>query len=100
MLGEELQAVEIELDRAPRVGADQVAEILGQLRFRQGVDAVIEIPAQAADGATVGINRLGLQPLELQVLEVALVLPGKGRRKFGGHAGLSSRNIAKSPPSP
>ena len=29
-----------------------------------------------------------------------VALPGKGRREFGGHAGLSSRNIAKSPPSP
>ena len=80
--------------------ADQVAEILGELRFRQVLNAVIEIPAQAPDGAGVGVDGLGLQPLELQVLEMAVVLPGKGRRKFGSHAGLSSRSIAKSSPSP
>jgi len=76
--------------------ADQVAEILGQLRFREIVGAVVEIPAWSANGAGVSVDGLGLQALQLQVLEMAVVLPGKMRRELGRHAGLSSRNIAKS----
>ena len=98
VLGEELQAIQIELDRAPRVGVDQVAEIRGQLRFGECVDAVVEIPAQAADRARVGVDGLGLQTFELQVFQVGVVLPGKVRREIGRHGGESSRNIAESIP--
>ncbi len=43
------------------------------------VDLVIEVPADAPDGARVGLDGLGLQPLELEVLEMRLVLPVKVR---------------------
>ena len=69
--------------------ADQIAEILGQLHFRKIVDAVAKILTQATNRPRVGINRLGLQPLEFQMLEVAVVLLGKVRRETGRHAGLS-----------
>jgi hypothetical protein len=36
--GVELEPVEIEFDGAPGVGSDQVAEVLGQLRFGERVD--------------------------------------------------------------
>lgn len=60
MGGEELRPYRSSLDRAPRVGADQLAEVLGQLRFGEGVDAVIKIAAQAPDGASIGVDGLGL----------------------------------------
>lgn len=101
--GVELQAIQIKFDCAPGVGLDQVAEIVGQLGFGEVVDLVGEVSAQAPDGAGISLDGLGLQPLELEVLEMRLVLPVK---VFGGaccrhcrHAGLSSRNIAQSNPS-
>ena len=52
-----------------------------------------------ADGTCIGINGLALQALELEVFEVGLITLVKvSRGWFGGiHAGVSSRNIAKSP---
>ena len=97
--GVELQAVEIELDRAPRVRPDQVAEILGELRLREIVDLLAEIRTQPPDGAGVGFDGLGLQPFELEVLEMGLVLPVEVPGQSVRHAGLSSRNIAESFPS-
>ena len=96
--GVELQAVEVELHSAPRVGLDQVAEILGQLCFGEIVDPVAKVLAQPPDGPAVGVYGLGLQALELQMLEVSLVLPVKVVSGAGRHAGLSSRNIAESSP--
>ena len=54
--------------------------------------AVVEIATQPANRSGVGVNRLGLQTLQLRVLETAVVLPGERRRKIVRHAGLSSRN--------
>jgi hypothetical protein len=50
------------------------------------------------DGPAIGLDGLALQTLELQVFQVRLVLMIKVL--WGGriHAGLSSRDIAKSPP--
>ena len=79
MGGIELQAVEVEFDRAPRVRPDQVAEVLGELRLREFIDLPVKILAQAPDGAGVGVDGLGLQPLELEVLQMRLVLPLKVR---------------------
>ncbi|MDP2829920.1 MAG: hypothetical protein Q8O37_15110 [Sulfuricellaceae bacterium] len=75
MGGVELQAIQVKFDRAPGVALDQVAEIVGQLGFGEVVDLVGEVSAQAPDGAGVGVDGLGLQPLELEVLEMGLVLP-------------------------
>lgn len=75
--GVKLEAIQVQLDGAPGVGLDQVAEVIGQLGFGEVVDLVGKIPAQAPDGAGIGVDGLGLQPLELEVLEVGLVLPIK-----------------------
>ena len=96
--GVELEAVQIELDCAPGVAGDEVAEVVGQLGFGQVVDAVREILTHAPDGAGIGIDGLGLQPLELEVLEMGLVLPVEVRAAARLHAGLSSRNTAQSTP--
>ena len=45
------------------------------------------------------VNGLGLQALQLQVLQVAVVLLGKRLGEIVRHAGLSSRNTAESVPS-
>ena len=71
--GVELQAVQVVLDRAAGVGGDQVAEVVGELGPGQVVDLVVEILAHAPDGARVDVDGLGLQALELEVFEVALV---------------------------
>jgi hypothetical protein len=73
----ELQAVQVELDRGPGVRGHQIGEVVGQLRLGQIVDLVVEVVADAANGARVGLDGLGLQPLELEVLEMRLVLPVK-----------------------
>ena len=96
VLGVELQAIQVELDGAPGVGAEEFGEVVGQLRFAQGVDAVIEVRADAADGARVGFDGLGLQALELEMLEMGLVLPVKSGGGWLRHAGVSSRLVAKS----
>ena len=102
MQGVELEAIEVKFDRAPGMGSNQVTEIVGQLGRRQVVDQVIEVVAHAPDASGIGIDGFGLQALELEVLEVglvALVKVGLGWVVWlgGSHAGVSSRNIAKSP---
>jgi len=66
--------------------------------FGQAVNPMLEACANPANGARVGIDGLGLQAFELQVLEVRLLLPVKVIGGNGRHAGLSSRNIAESTP--
>ena len=72
---------------------------LGGFRFGERINAVVEISAEAPDGPRVGINGLGLQALQLQVPEMGFILLGEMCRKIDRHAGLTSRNIAKSVPS-
>lgn len=62
----ELQAVQVELDRAPRVRGHQLGEVVRQLLFRQGVDLMVEVVANMADGAGVRLDGLELQPLSLR----------------------------------
>ena len=57
-----------------------------------------KIRADAPYGAGVCLYGLRLQPLELEVLEMRLVLPVKVIGGVVRHAGLSSRNIAESSP--
>ena len=57
----ELQPVQIELDRAPRVRGQQLGEVVGQLLLGQGLDLVIEALADAPDGTRVGVDSLGLR---------------------------------------
>ncbi len=63
------------------------AEIVSQLCFREVVDLVGEICAHAPDSARVGIDGLGLQALELEMLEVHLVLQIKLDSRLLVHAG-------------
>ena len=79
MHGEELEAVQVELDCAPGVRCNQFAEVVGQLRFGQAVDLVIETQTDAPDGARIGVDGLRLQTLEFEVLEMGLVLLVKVR---------------------
>lgn len=71
----ELQAVQIELDRTPRVRGHQLGEIVDQLRLGEIIDSTLEMFADAPDRARVRLDRLGLQTLELEVLQMSLVLP-------------------------
>ena len=59
----------------------------------------MEILTHAADAARVGLDGLGLQALELEMLEVGLVSPIElGLVRWGGNAHVaSSRVVAKSP---
>lgn len=47
----ELQAVEVELDRAPGVRGQQVGEVVRELRFGGAVNPTIDMLADSADGA-------------------------------------------------
>ena len=101
--GEELQPIQIELDRAPGVRGEKFGEVVGELRLGQAVDLVIETRTDAADGAGVGVDGLRLQALELEVLEVGLVLLVEvclwfGGGRFDDHGGVSSRMVAQSLP--
>ncbi|MDP1864308.1 MAG: hypothetical protein Q8K52_10420 [Thiobacillus sp.] len=93
----ELQPVQVKLDRAPRVRRHQIGEVVRQLGFREIVDLIGKVVADAPDGAGVSLDGLGLQAFEFEVLEMRLVLPVKVLG-VGLHAGLSSRNIAESTP--
>ncbi len=70
----ELEPVEIELDRAPGVGREQIGKMVGQLLFGQVIDVVREIVTDTANGATIGFDGFGLEPLELEVLQVLFVI--------------------------
>ena len=53
----------------------QLGEVVSQLLFAQRVDLKGKVLAHAAHAARVGLDRLGLQALEFEVLQVRLVLP-------------------------
>ena len=75
----ELQPIQIEFDRAPRMRGHQVAEIVGELLDGQPVNLMIKVIADPADRPRIGFDRLRLQPFELEVLQMTLVLPVKVR---------------------
>ena len=66
--------VQIELNRAPGVRRQQIGEIIGQLLFGQVIDLLVEILANAAYRTGVSLYRLGLQPLELEVFKMVLIV--------------------------
>ena len=66
--------VQVELDPAPRRRAHQVGEVLDQVVLAERVDAPGKILADAAHAAGVGVYRLGLQALELEVQQAGSVL--------------------------
>ena len=71
---EELQSVEIEFGRRPMMSLQQVGEIVEQLRFGEAVEPIVEIGADAANGAGVGLDCFRAQTLELQMFEMTVVL--------------------------
>ena len=87
--GEELQAVQIQVDPAPRMRGQQIIEVVGALILAQRIDLVRKILADASHAPRVGVDGLGLQALELEVLEVELVLSLEMLREVG-HDGKSS----------
>jgi hypothetical protein len=80
MQGVELETLQIDLDGTPGVRGNQIVEVVGQLRWRQVVDLVIEVVPHAPDSAGISIDGLGLKALEFEVLEVTAVRAAKGIR--------------------
>ena len=60
MQGVELQTVEVEFDGAPGVRGYEVAEVVGELRFRQGINVMGEVVTDAPDGAGFRLDGFGL----------------------------------------
>jgi len=56
----ELEAVEVEFDRAPRMAIQEIVEIVQELIGRQVFDTALEIVADAPDRPCVGFNGFGL----------------------------------------
>ena len=56
------------------MGLQQVGEIIGQLRFGQLIDALVEVRAQVPDRPRIGFDRLRPQPLQLEAFEVGGVM--------------------------
>lgn len=71
---EDLQAVQIEFDRAPRVRRHQFGEVVRELLLGEVVDPAIEALADPPNCARVRLDRLRLQPLELEVLQMQRVV--------------------------
>jgi hypothetical protein len=57
---EELQPIQVELDRAPGMAVQQIGEIFRQLLLGQVLDFIVEIGPDAADRPRVRLDRLGL----------------------------------------
>ena len=70
----ELESVEIELDGTPGVGREQIGKVVGELLPREVIDVVLEVAADAADGAGIGLDSLGLHSLELEMLQMLVVI--------------------------
>lgn len=87
-------ASKLKLDRAPGARDDWLTEVVGRSRFGQVVGRVFEVVARAPDG--IGIEILGLRAPEF---EAGLVLAIDVSHGACTHAGVTSRNVAKSPTS-
>ena len=68
-----LEPIQIELYRAPGVRRQKIRKVIAQLPFGQIVNLIIEVFAYSTNGARIGINGLGLQSFEFQVLQMRLV---------------------------
>ena len=69
----ELQPIQVELDRTPRVRRHQFGEVVRQLLLGELVDVAIEPHPDPPNRTRVRFDRLRLQPLELQMLQVQRV---------------------------
>ena len=71
---EEFKTVEFQLDGAPGMRLQPIGAIIDQLRFGQVIALFIEILANTPKGSGIGLYRLGLEPFELQVFKVGLIV--------------------------
>lgn len=74
---EELQAIEVELDRAPGMRIQECREIFAQLAGAEVVNSAVEIVADTTDRPGVGVDGLWLhmlQTAQLEALQMLLVL--------------------------
>lgn len=67
------------------------------MRWRQVVDLVIKVFAHAPDGVAIGLDGLGLQAFEFEMLDKGLVVLFKISRSAGIHTAVSLRYVADSP---
>jgi hypothetical protein len=74
MLIKKLKALQVELNGTPGPGFQQIGEILEQLRFGQIIKLVIKILAESPNSPRISIYRLGLEPFELKVFEMRLIV--------------------------
>jgi len=70
----ELEPVEIELNGAPGVGLQQRREIVGKLLLGEIVYFMLEVLTGTTNRAGVGLDSLGLLPLELEMLQMLVVI--------------------------
>lgn len=68
----------------------RLREVVEQLRIRELVDPIIEVGADLADGAGVGVDGFRLQALEPKVLEVGLVVAIELGVGWGWHVSVTS----------
>ena len=95
---EERQTVDIEFDRRPGMGLQKVGEIIQQPGFRQVVQVVIKIGADAPDGRGVGVDGFGAQALQALVLELAGILGLESRLGCCCHGNEISQGIVAMSP--
>jgi len=71
---EELQAVDVEFDRAPGMRVQEFREIIEQLTGAEIVNPAVKIVADTPDRPGVGLDGLGLQAAQLEALQMLLIL--------------------------
>ncbi len=65
----ELQAIEVEFDRAPGMAMEQVVEIIKELIRGQVINLAVEIMTDPPDGSSVGLDGFGLHSCQFQALK-------------------------------
>ena len=70
----ELEAIQVEFNGTPGVRFQQISKIINQLLPGEIIDFMIKIVANAADGTRVGLNGLGTESFELEVLQMLFVI--------------------------
>ena len=68
-----LQPIQIQFDRAPGMRCQKIREIVTQLPFGKIVNLMIKVLPDSVNGSGIGIDGLGLQSFEFQVLQMRLV---------------------------
>ena len=68
------EPVQIQLHGTPGMCAEQIGEKIGQLLHSEIIDLTVKVLLDATHGSRVGFYGLGLQTLELQVLQMLFVI--------------------------